>query len=152
MLMELPLTFNQPPYMKTDGMDCVDNQSFDDRMSGSAAHCLNRIVWNGNDGSVADNEVTTALQWMVQNGDATSYNVSNPDSRAATELDINGTIYTPTSGYSESALGGTSIEFHGPFQRWMNMGETVGDDEGKVGFRVHLMRCVGSVYILYSIK
>merc|ERR1719474_1454655 len=60
----------------------------------------------------------------------------------ATTLDENGVINTPTSGYTEPDLGGTTNQFHGPFQRWMNSGThaTKSDNDGKIGKRIHLIR------------
>ena len=113
--------------------------------------CL-RIVWNGNDyydvTSTDADAVTINSSWMVVNGsvmvnhDATK---SNGDFYGwRTLLDRIGNATTPTSGYTESELGGSGVRFHGPFQRRMLLGTIEQYDAGtnaiKTGKWVHLMR------------
>ena len=58
-----------------------------------------------------------------------------------TILDRVGNATTPTSGYTETALGGSNKAFHGPFQRRMLLG-TIDQtaDARDTGKWVHLMR------------
>ena len=58
-----------------------------------------------------------------------------------TLLDRIGNATTPTSGYTETALGGSNKAFHGPFQRRMLLG-TIDQtaDARDTGKWVHLMR------------
>lgn len=104
-----------------------------------------RIVWNGNNfggnGTASSDAqrdaVTPAVEWMVENGTV----VVNTGDDAYSILDELGYVTTPSSGYTESGLGGDSALFHGPFQRWMTQGAR---DESsktqKVARRVHMMR------------
>ncbi len=117
------------------------------------ARGVHRIVWNGNEWSGTDcgNEynatgsyinnntqcdaVTTASKWMVEDGDT----LNNTDP-GYTILDSNINVATPTSEYTEDELGGDcSIQFHGPFQQYMNS-EYSETAQSTPGQRVHLMR------------
>ena len=101
-----------------------------------------RIVWNGNNygengtaGSTAEyNAITPAAKWMVVNDTEC---VSNPSC-----LGGRGRVFTPTSGYTEDALGGSDIRFHGPFERRMLLGNNNGSTNAaqRTARRVHMMR------------
>ena len=107
-----------------------------------------RIVWNGNDywnnNSINDTAaVTINSDWMVVNG-STMVNHDN-GYFWQTLLDRIGNATTPTSGYTESALNGSLVRFHGPFQRRMLLGTLEQHDDGatdavETGKWVHLMR------------
>ena len=103
----------------------------------------NRIVWNGNDywnDTTPDYDaVSINSRWMVVN-DSVMIN-HNATYFWRTLLDRIGYATTPTSGYTETALGSSSKSFHGPFQRRMLLG-TVSQtaDARKTGKWVHLMR------------
>ena len=119
-------------------------------------------MWNGNEyydstddlGSDEYDAVTRAYEWMVEDGDPANNGESGANARPAggdwswaTILDRNEYIYTPTKGYTEDALGGDSdIEFHGPFQRWMNTNSS--DPQKWIGRRVHLMRSACFMYFV----
>ncbi len=107
-----------------------------------------RIVWNGNhfgaNGTASTDTqrdaITPAFEYMVENGTA----VVNTGKNGTTQysiLDFVGYVTTPTSGYTESGLGGESARFHGPFQRWMTQGASTSSSKTKkVGRRVHMLR------------
>ena len=102
-------------------------------------------MWNGNNlvyndtssGYESDYDaITPSADWMVENGTA-CINADNP----ITILDEIGYITTPPTGYTEPAIGGTDIQFHGPFQRWMLVGDSTAEQSIKnTGNRIHLMR------------
>ena len=111
-----------------------------------------RIVWNGNDYYNDVNSDPDAVSinssWMVVNG-STMMNQDASDNNGnlyfwRTLLDRIGYATTPTSGYTESELGGASVRFHGPFQRRMLLGtveqNSAGTDSVETGKWVHLMR------------
>ena len=112
-----------------------------------------RIVWNGNDyyydaDSDAD-AVTINSSWMVVNDSVmVNYDACCDDNNDTyfwrTLLDRIGFATTPTSGYTESELGGSGVRFHGPFQRRMLLGTIEQHQEGTnavdTGKWVHLMR------------
>lgn len=101
-----------------------------------------RIVWNGNNfgenGTATSTEdynaVTPAAKWMVVNGTEC---VDNPNC-----LDGRSYVFTPTLGYTEGAIGGAAIQFHGPFQRRMLLGSANDSTDAaqKTARRVHMMR------------
>ena len=57
-------------------------------------------------------------------------------------LDAIGFVSTPTTGYTEDGLGGDTARFHGPFQRWMTLGNASGATTMAkvIGRRVHMKR------------
>ena len=103
-------------------------------------------MWNGNDyydvTSSDEQEVSINSEWMVVNGSV----MVNKDSSSfwRTILDRIGYTTTPTSGYTESELGGSLVRFHGPFQRRMLLGTSAqyqaGTNAVETGKWVHLMR------------
>ena len=115
-----------------------------------------RIIFNGNDYANCDTTnsldteyldvVTPAYNWTLQNGDATHNDADSTD--YPTQLDLIGYFSTPTTGYTESALQSSdeNVEpyWHGPFQRYMNIGHYDDNyfrqDCSRVGRRVHLRR------------
>lgn len=112
-----------------------------------------RIVWNGND--YYDDNTTTDYDavsinpdWMVVNGSAlVNRNAATSDGTLyfwRTILDRIGNVTTPTSGYTETELGGSSVQFHGPFQRRMLLGtleqNSADTDAVDTGKWIHLMR------------
>ena len=101
-----------------------------------------RIVWNGNDfwDSTPDYDaVSLNSDWMVVNGTAMVNHGNGLFWR--TLLDRIGFATSPTSGYTETELGGTGVRFHGPFQRRMLLGESgQGSDAVTTGKYIHLMR------------
>ena len=99
-------------------------------------------MWNGNDDwdSTPDYDaVSINSDWMVVNDSAmVNKDVTN---FWRTLLDRIGYATTPTSGYTESELGGSGVRFHGPFQRRMLLGTAAqGSDAQTTGKYVHLMR------------
>jgi len=73
---------------------------------------------------------------MVENG-SRLVNSGDPYSM----LDAIGFVSTPTTGYTEDGLGGDTARFHGPFQRWMLLGNASASAMAKVvGRRVHMKR------------
>ena len=97
-----------------------------------------RIVWNGNDiTGLAYDDVTIDSEWMVVNGRAVVNAFTTKD--WGTILDSEGVVTTPTTGYNKL---GENRKFHGPFQRWMLLGNA--DDSlnnpDSVGKRIHFMR------------
>ena len=107
-------------------------------------------MWNGNDYWDDDDPdydaVTLNSDWMVINGSAlVNEDATNSNTGALyfwrTTLDRIGEVTTPTSGYTETELGGSDVRFHGPFQRRMLLGTyTQGSDAWNTGKYVHLMR------------
>ena len=103
-------------------------------------------MWNGNDyyddtDIDAADAVTINSDWMVVTGSV----MVNSDTTYfwRTLLDRIGFATTPTSGYTESELGGSGVRFHGPFQRRMLLGTIEQKDDTnaiETGKWVHLMR------------
>ena len=107
-----------------------------------------RIVWNGNDyydDTTPDYDaVSINSEWMVVN-DSVMVNKDAANSDGLyfwrTLLDRIGYASTPTSGYTESELGGSGVRFHGPFQRRMLLGTAGQSKNARItGKWVHLMR------------
>ena len=122
------------------------------RMMHFVLHSL-RIVWNGNDyyddtHIDAADAVTIHSDWMVVNDSVmVNHDAADDDGDLyfwRTLLDRIGYATTPTSGYTESELGGSLVRFHGPFQRRMLLGTVAQHDAGtnayETGKWVHLMR------------
>ena len=105
-----------------------------------------RIVWNGNDyyndANPDRDAVSINSNWMVVNDSVMVNHITTFFWR--TLLDRIGYATTPTSGYTESELGGSGVRFHGPFQRRMLLGtveqNSAGTDAVETGKWVHLMR------------
>ena len=121
-----------------------------------------RIIFNGNDYASCDTSnkvsttnldvVTPAYEWVLQDGDVTKNNESS--TAYPTQLDLIGNFSTPTRNYTESALQSSQTDpeidpywfqyWHGPFQRYLNIGNYDNDnfkkDCSRVGRRFHLRR------------
>ena len=121
-----------------------------------------RIIFNGNDYADCDTTntlsteylelVTPAYKWVLQDGDATNNNSTN--TAYPTQLDEIGYFSTPTMNYTESALQSPFTVpwipdywrqyWHGPFQRYLNIGSYDDNDYkadcSRVARRVHLRR------------
>ena len=141
-------------------------QSISLSLQSSCVYISFRIIFTGNDYADCETEktltteyldlVTPAYEWVLQDGDATNNNSTNTD--YPTQLDEIGYFSTPTMNYTEyplqSSLTMTDSKiiieddwyqyWHGPFQRWLNIGsyddENYKADCSRVGRRVHLRR------------
>lgn len=107
-------------------MSSVTGDDVDDNMESAVSINPDWMVVNGS--------VPVNYQWGVDNGDTKKF---------FTILDLDGSVTTPTTGYTETELRGSNKSFHGPFQRRMLLG-TFDDAEDaeliETGKYVHLMR------------